>query len=67
MEKTIYDLSGKEGNAFALMAKISDVDPSYTLEALFKLNYYSILRKFEEICGHKYHIVKYPAGYERFS
>lgn len=66
----IIDLHGPHGNAFGLLSLISKIDPNADVikimnEAEGNGGYNYIVRKFEEVCGHKYTIVNYPSGYTR--
>lgn len=66
----IIDLRGPQGNAFSLLALISTTDPNADIDKIMKDSaenggYNYIVRKFEELCGHKYTIINYPAGYVR--
>lgn len=65
---SIWDLNGQEGNSFTMIETMTRVDPSLKFEDLLALGgYHSILRKFEQVCGQKYHIINFPAGYKRFT
>jgi hypothetical protein len=60
----VYDLNGPEGNSFLMMDEITSTDESIKLDDLMGLTRNEIVRKFVEVCGHKYYILHLPDGYK---